>query len=791
MDVKRKGIWTGRLVALVLCAALVLTAAVPAQAAISFVIIEPASRGQVSEFLLAQAKKYRPEMTMGDIIKGYGDGDDLRESKDITRLEALVMVSRAFGKLPVPVGGMAIMAPQKVSFNDTPMWAEAEIANILDARILTDARPLDEMISLNEVRLIVQRIHALYGSRPGDDFYQTVNKAYIEDAKPSPTFSAEDRFTDVARKTDRDMRVLVNEILSKLHGMNTPGQKIQDIFQNYMDFSARDRAGAEPIRQHLDAIKNAKTLDDLSRACYRVAEELAFDVLAGFGTTVDPGDSGRKIMSFATYDASQQAHFYQDPHLGTLMREHYASLLTLAGYDAAYANRAAGNAYSLEAELAKHQMLPQDYYNPDKYYNVFAMGEVKAMVPRLDLDRVLRSAGYRTPDKVMVMDLMVAEAFGRMYVEENLEMLADGAMVKLLCGMGPFLGTGFERASIAYERQLYGIDGELPDEMRALYMIMDVFGDYLAPLYAERYFTREAKAGVEQMCKELIAAYKSRIRGLDWMSDKTKEQAVEKLDKMGINIGYPAKYDTKAVDRAVIKGPDEGGAYFQNIMAVRKAYRDVSGEEQLSPPDMAIWPLQPFSVNAYYYPSDNSINFPAAILQLPFYDPGASKEANYGSIGIIIAHEITHAFDDNGAKYDASGRLRDWWEEEDYAAFANRLGNVVRAYHGYEVSPGIAVNGALTLSENVADLGGIAGALDVLGAMQSPDYDAFFRSYAVSWGGVWVRGIMEYQAVGDVHSMNKARVNVGFGQFAQFYDTYGLTADDMLYVAPELRAGVW
>ncbi|MCL1848954.1 MAG: M13 family metallopeptidase [Clostridiales bacterium] len=765
-------------------------AALPMQIASPILIIETATRGQVSAFLLEQAQKYRSSMTMGDIIRGYGDGD-MREERKVTRVEALVMLSRAFGQLPAPIGGLEIMAPATVRFNDTPDWAFADVENIVNARILTEARPMQELISMAEIQLLVQRVHTLFGLRYGDDFYQAVNKAYMDGVELLPGYGAEDRFSELARKTDKDVLEIVNDIVSGSNVKGAPGQKIADMLHNYLDAEARDKEGLKPLKPYLEALHTAPSLARLAAVGERITAELAYDVFAGFGTTADPADRSRKIMHFNTFSPSQPAYFYEIPAYSQMVLEYYEALLTLAGFDETVAERAARNAFWLEKELTGYKMAPQDYYDPDKFYHVHTLDQVKSIVPHLDLEKILQATGYRAPDRVLVMDQMLCEAFGGICVEENREILADAAIVRLLCDLGPMLGTDVEQVLITFQQNVYGIDGSLPAEQRAFQIAKEIFGDYLAPIYVEKHFTKEAKADVERMCGELIAVFKKRIQDLDWMSLSAKERAVKKLENMSVNIGYPEKYDTEALDLAVIDSVGEGGSYYANVLSVRKAYQDKSARDQFLPPDMKIWPLQPFTVNAYYYLVENSINFPAAILQPPFYQVGAAKEANMGSIGIIIAHEITHAFDNNGAKFDEDGKLGDWWEAEDYTAFADRLGDVVRAYDGYEAAPGYAVNGAMTLSENVADLGGIAAALSVIRATGFPDYDAFFTSFAVSWGGAWTRNVMEYLAMNDVHSFNKARVNVGFGQFREFYSTYGIAEGDALYVAPELRAGVW
>ena len=219
--------------------------------------------------------------------------------------------------------------------------------------------------------------------------------------------------------------------------------------------------------------------------------------------------------------------------------------------------------------------------------------------------------------------------------------------------------------------------------------------------------------------------------------------------------------------------------------------RIAKGREQFLSDDKDFWDCEPYDVNAFNQYGRNTIYIQAGILQPPFYDVAGKKEANYGAIGVIIAHEISHAFDNNGAKYDEYGNVSDWWTEEDYEGFSRLLDDVVTAFDGYEVFPGIENNGILTLSENVADLGGLACSLSITGKLDDPDYDAFFRSWATVWQMIATRNMMEYLAANDIHSLNKVRINVALRNFDEFHETYGITKDDFLYLAPEDRIEIW
>ena len=293
-----------------------------------------------------------------------------------------------------------------------------------------------------------------------------------------------------------------------------------------------------------------------------------------------------------------------------------------------------------------------------------------------------------------------------------------------------------------------------------------------------------------KMVEDIIAVYKDRIKNLDWMSDETKEQALKKLDTMGIKVGYPDTWKS-IVDDVEIKSVEEGGSYFSNKIALLKASKDNMVANQGKPIDKTQWATPVFTVNAFYTPSYNDITFPAAFLQKPIYDPEKSYEYNLGSVGITIAHEITHAFDNNGAKYDENGNAANWWTEEDYASFVELCIKMAELYDGYEYAPGIAINGTLTLSENVADQGALSCVLEIASKSEDPNYEELFYSLARMFSFATTREFAEYVSNNDVHSFGRTRINPLLSNSNEFYNTFGITEKDGMYISPEKRVKIW
>lgn len=289
---------------------------------------------------------------------------------------------------------------------------------------------------------------------------------------------------------------------------------------------------------------------------------------------------------------------------------------------------------------------------------------------------------------------------------------------------------------------------------------------------------------------EIVDFYKERIGALTWMSDTTKAAALKKLDTLMIKVGYPDSFACPA-DQAEIVSPENGGSYFDNTVRLKKAEKDYNAKLLYEPVDKSEWALEPFTVNAYYTATSNDITFPAAILQAPLYDVNASFEENLGGIGFIIAHEITHAFDNNGAKFDENGNAADWWTPEDYNTFNDLCADMIAFYDGYEGIPGIPMNGTLTLSENIADQGAVQCITEIESRRESPDFKTLYTSFAKCMAATTTRAYAQYAATFDYHSDAKLRVNKCVVNCPEFYEAFGITENDGMWVAPENRVRVW
>ena len=514
-------------------------------------------------------------------------------------------------------------------------------------------------------------------------------------------------------------------------------------------------------------------------------------ILMGFGLTTDLADSTRNIVTFASlYPSLGAAESYADPNTRAAYLTYLETMLTLGGRTAAQAEDEALAYFQLEQALAGHMMGREDAGDVDAIYNLYTFDQLQAMFPQVDLEAVRAATGFDAGGSILVEDPGLLEACAAYFDDDHLELLKTVMRLGVLNGFGGVLSRDFTEASYDLQEAMYGVSGRMPDAELAAQQVQAYLSDYLGELYVERYFSAEAKADVEAMIEDFRDIYARRIEALDWMSDATKARAIEKLEAMTVNVGYPDQWDT-TMDAAEIRSAAEGGSYFENVLAMSRAARDAAVAGQFEPVDKGAWQMSVYTVNAYYDATANSINFPAAILQAPLYDVDADHTENLGGIGYVIAHEITHAFDNNGAKFDANGNAADWWMPEDYAAFQALCDRAVAFYDGVEAMPGIVCNGTLTLSENVADLGAVACITEAEGRSASPDYRTLYETAARTWRGSTTREMASYLTVMDVHAPDRLRGSRALQSCDECYEAFGIEPGDGMYLPPEERVQIW
>lgn len=669
----------------------------------------------------------------------------------------------------------------------TLMMSPISYHKVFAAEELSDQMATESITKNNKIGLRLQ-----------DDFYGAINNEWLSTTKIQQGKDQASVFQEVYDMVMKQKRDIINELLEKQnqYAENTDQKKIINIYNNTLDTEDRDKDGIKPVQKNLDEIKNAKTIQDITNlwsnkeilnstinfTVGRDAKDATMNVLYIEPTTVSLGNSDE----------------YNNPTESTaktkaLIQEYYNKILMLDGYTQEEAQSKVNDMFKFEGMIAK-SMIGQkeelaDSNIQESIYNVYTLDQLNALAPNLDLTSVMTSLGIEKANKIILEQPKWLEAFNNLYNDENVPLIKNYLEILNLSNASEFLSEDFEKVGTEFNNKAAGIVGARPKEEEAVSMVNGLMGMGLGRIYADKYVSQKTKDDVENITNEVIETYKSRINNLNWMSSETKKNAIEKLEKLDVKIGYPENWiDYSNVD---IKSYKDGGSLYENAMTIYNFSRNEMFSRLNKPVDKKNDFFQPQTVNAFYNATNNSIMIPGGIIQGHFYDPNASREVNLGGIGAVIGHEISHAFDDNGAKYDADGNFKNWWTAEDYKEFEDKTQKVKDFYSKIEALPGKNINGALTVGENIADMGGVACMLDILGTMKNPDYKAFFESYATTWRQVATKEYEEYCLNTDEHSPSKYRVNAVLQQFEKFYEAYGITQNDGMYVKPEDRVAIW
>lgn len=737
--------------------------------------------GQTADYFVRTAGKYGKTVDRSSILEGFEEGEKA------TRMQMLVLAQRAFGELPVRSGTSRLMNPPPVDVTDVPEWASLALQELSEGGMLADSdlEKAESPVTEADAAVLVSRFYALSGTNLKDDFYAAVNKERLDSMKiPEGEIFAGGSST-VTANTDRQLHELILEITASgaVYADGSPEQKIRDLYLSVLGTENRDREGIAPLRKYFDAVDRAEDYPELYAAIALAVNELgnAGNGLFPMVPVADTKNSSRYIMQLMTMPAYLSQEDYNDEESAALMeyRESIIKQLTAAGERPAEAERLADRMIQMERELSGQITDPEVLGNLRRETKRYTPELLNEMMPQAGPSELFRAIGLKPDVEMQVFDERQFEAYLGWFTKENLELFKAYQKMALLTGY-----SGYLSEDLAMEFG-YGTTTGSEAANEAVQMFLS---EELGELYVKRYFSSESRAEIEKMVNRLVDVFRDRIGRLEWMEESTKQEAFKKLDNITVLIGYPDEWQNTSAE---IKSAAEGGSYFDNAAAMfAEQWRGMAGKME-EPVNPRRFQLAAYTVNAAASRNTNTIIFPAGILQPPFYDASASFEANLGSIGSTIAHEITHMFDDGGAQYDAEGTIRNWWSEEDYAHFQKLCGKVEAYYRGYEAVPGVRIDEKQTLSENIADIGGIACCLEVLSKMENPDYDAFFRSYAGQWARLGSYEDLAETAKIDYHAPNNLRCNRVLANFEEFADTYDMKPGDGMYVAPEDRIEIW
>lgn len=637
-------------------------------------------------------------------------------------------------------------------------------------------------------------------SRPQDDFYRFANGLWIDEARVPADRSSISAFSVLHEKNQELLRKLIEEAAdTRYRSRGSESQKISDLYESFMDVSVINSLGLTPLRGEFDRINKVTTHEDILRL-------MGHYQVIGIGRPIslhvgqDFKDATRYIIhiSQSGLGLPDRDYYFNEGGRFQEIRGKYVShiekMLSLAGQENAGAK--ARKIMDIETKLAAQHWTRVENRDNEKTYNKYQVAELNDLTPDIEWSLLLDAAQVSVIEELIVRQPSYLKSFDQIFHQVEVDDWKAYFQWRLITGFAGLLPEEFSEANFDfYGKTLQGIEEQLPRWKKAVGLVNRALGDLLGQLYVEKHFDPARKERVEQLVDNIRLAFEDRIQQLDWMSPETKEAALDKLAKLTAKIGYPAKW--KDYSGLEINGDE----LIKNVIAANTFLHQGEIEKLGKPVDRVEWFIPPQTVNAYYSPNMNEIVFPAAILQPPFFIPEADDAVNYGAIGAIIGHELTHGFDDQGRKSDGEGNLREWWTERDAARFQERAKVLVAQYDQYHPIESVHINGELTLGENLADLGGLTIAyyayVKSLNGEEAPVIDGyigeqrFFMGFARIHRGKMREEKLRERLLTDPHSPGQYRINGVVTNMPEFYDAFNVKIGDELYRSQEERAEMW
>jgi len=633
--------------------------------------------------------------------------------------------------------------------------------------------------------------------KPGDDFFDYVNGTW---SKRTP-IAADRTFVGIDSvlndQIEKDVRGIVEDMAKDSSANGRIGQQIGDLYASWMDEARVQQLGTEPLKPYLTKISSAKTRGDLvelfaspgfdspvSIAIYPdLKDPTRYSVYAGQDGLGMP-NRDYYLLKGTKYDAYRKAY-----------RNYLVELQRLAGISSPEAR--ADRIISLETAIAKIHWTPEQSRDVEKIYNPMTRAQLRSFAPQLEWDRALARLDLAKVNKVVVGEKSAVQAEAKLFASTPLQTWRDWTAVHFISGNAQYLPKAFDDAKFNfYSKTLRDVPEQRARWKRGVDFVNGAVGESVGQIYVQRHFPPESEKQMNELIGNILAALKDKVENASWMDAPTKKKALEKLATFDPRIGHPVKYiDYSSLD---VKRDDLLG----NALRSDEFDWKLLLSRYPKPVDRTLWDMLPQTNNAYYDPTQNQITFPAAILQPPYFDPNADPASNYGSIGATIGHEIGHGFDDQGRKFDAHGRLTDWWSANTAKLYTGHADRLVNQYDSYEPIAGVHIKGRLTLGENLGDLGGLEVAYAAYRKYVSehgepPVIDGltgdqrFFIAYGYSWETKQREGALRAQLLTNEHSPAKYRVNGVVRNVDAWYKAFNVQPADKLYLPPEQRVHVW
>lgn len=567
--------------------------------------------------------------------------------------------------------------------------------------------------------------------------------------------------------------------------------KAVEFYKLARDFDKRNADGSAPIQADLARLTGLKDFADLnSQAADLFLHDFALPVT--FYVSADMKDTKVNALHFGgpslflpdtTTYADDSAKELLD-----VLKKQSVNLLVKAGLSEAAATEHAERALSFDARLAKVVKSSLEWADYPSSYNPVATEDFIAKFKSFDAAGFLGKLFDKLPDKVIVTEPRYLDHAEELFNADTFEEVRSWSLVKFINSVATYLSQDFREAAFPFSQALSGQPELQSGEKQAYNLANGRFSEVVGVYYGQTYFGADAKADVLDMIHKMLDVYKQRIQASDWLSEDTKKKAIVKVNALVLKVGYPDKIE-EIYDRYTVTPAEAGGSLYSNASQNGFIENKYNLEQLFKPVDRTVWLMPGNLVNACYDPQRNDITFPAAILQKPFYDLSQSRAANYGGIGAVIAHEVSHAFDNNGAQFDEFGTLKNWWTEQDFAEFKKRTQDEIDLFDGLEYGP-VTLNGAQIVSENIADQGGLTAAVTAC-KNEGNDLHEFYENWARVWANKQLDASIKSQVAVDVHAPGPLRANVQAQCQDEFYETFGVTEQDGMWLAPEKRVRIW
>ena len=643
--------------------------------------------------------------------------------------------------------------------------------------------------------------------KPGDDFFRYVNGTWFDNTEIPEDRTRWGSFDELRQNTDIDALAILKKAANNPNlDPNSDQAKAVYVFETYLDLDTRNQLGITPIEPYLKDINKIKNNKEVVNLIYKMVPDGGIGFF-GMYVGADAMDSNKNVIYvspgsiglpdrdyYVSTDADSQDKKKK-------YEEHVARMLQFTGESETQAKKDAAKVVALETKMAESRLDRVARRDRRNTYNPMTIKELEKLVPAVNWKEYFKAAGLKDVDQVIVSMPKYMETLQNILSKSSVEDLKAYMRWTLINKSTGVLTEEIDQANWDfYSKTLTGAVAQRPIEERALQVVNGTVGEALGQLYVEEKFPAEAKEKAKEMIEYVFLAFENRINNLPWMTPATKKGAIEKLRKSTVKIGYPDKW--KDYSEMEIKSAKDGGTYFDNMKAVSRWGFAQNIADYGKPVDKTKWGMSPQTVNAYFNPTNNEIVFPAAILQAPFYDYKADEAVNFGGIGAVIGHEISHGFDDSGSRYNADGNLVNWWTEDDLKQFTGLGGALADQYSALEPLPNTFVDGKFTLGENIGDLGGVNAAYDGLqlyykdnGRPENIDGFTPEQRFFISWGTIW-RSKMRDEAIKnqvktDPHAPGMYRAYVPLQNVESWYKAFDVQPDNKLYINPDDRVKIW